>query len=296
MATIQGRRLLLSRGFRESLLLAACCLVLSSCASLMSSVTSQLAGDLSYTVLNSDDPETVRAGAPAYLLLVDALLRRDPDNAELLRIASSLNGAFAAAFVSEPKRAAQLADKSFDYAVRAWCIELETVCEVQTMPFMRFEEVVAAITIEQTPAAYSVGAAWTGWIQAHTDDWNAIAQLSRVKGLMERLIELDETHDLGGPHLYMGGLESLFPKSMGGRPEKSSMHFERALEISGGRNLTAKVIYAERYARLIFDRELHDRLLREVLAADPELEGVTLANRIAQSRAQQLLISGEDYF
>ena len=31
----------------------------------------------------------------------------------------------------------------------------------------------------------------------------------------------------------------------------------------------AKVIYAEQYAKLVFDKELHDRLLTEVVNADP---------------------------
>ena len=41
--------------------------------------------------------------------------------------------------------------------------------------------------------------------------------------------------------------------------------FERAIEISEGKTLMAKVIYARQYARLVFDQELHDRLLQEVL-------------------------------
>ncbi len=281
---------------RTRLLLLLVCLPLASCSGLLSSITSQLAGDLSATVLNSDDPETVRAGAPAYLLLVDSLLLRDAGNSDLLRIASSLNGAFAAAFVTEPERGILMADKAFDYAQRAWCLEAALACDLQKMPFDEFKALVAGLELEDTPAAYAVGTAWTGWIQAHTDDWNAIAQLSRVRGLMEKVIELNEEYDLGGPHLYMGGLDSLFPAAMGGRPEKARMHFERAVEISGGRNLTAKVIFAEHYARLVFDQELHDRLLREVLEADPRHEGATLANRIAQLRAKELLASGKDYF
>jgi hypothetical protein len=53
---------------------------------------------------------------------------------------------------------------------------------------------------------------------------------------------------------------------------------------------------AEFYARLVFDRELHDRLLGEVLAADPKAPGYTLMNTLAQQRANQLLASGKDYF
>jgi hypothetical protein len=58
----------------------------------------------------------------------------------------------------------------------------------------------------------------------------------------------------------------------------------------------AKVLLARRYARLVFDRELHDRLCREVIDADPEAAGLTLVNIVAQEEAKELLESSEDYF
>jgi hypothetical protein len=47
---------------------------------------------------------------------------------------------------------------------------------------------------------------------------------------------------------------------------------------------------------LVFDKELHDRLLNEVVAADPVIEGMTLTNKIAQERARELLAGSDDYF
>ena len=69
-----------------------------------------------------------------------------------------------------------------------------------------------------------------------------------------------------------------------------------ALGLSGGRNLMAKTLYAQYYARLVFDQELHDRLLHEVLAAPTDAPRLTLINTLAQQRAQALLDSGKDYF
>jgi hypothetical protein len=46
----------------------------------------------------------------------------------------------------------------------------------------------------------------------------------------------------------------------------------------------------------MFDRELHNRLLNEVLLAEPVVEGMTLTNLIAQERAKDLLASSKDYF
>ena len=58
----------------------------------------------------------------------------------------------------------------------------------------------------------------------------------------------------------------------------------------------SKVCCAEMYARLLFDRELHDRLLTEVLEADVKAPGFTLMNVVAKKQAKQLLLSGDDYF
>ena len=61
--------------------------------------------------------------------------------------------------------------------------------------------------------------------------------------------------------------------SWGARPEVAREHFERAIELSEGRDLSIKVEYARRYARLVFDQELHDRLLTDVLNAPAEAPG-----------------------
>ena len=66
------------------------CLLLSGCASLMSSAASGLADNLSAAVLNQNDPETVRDGAPAYLLLLDSFLEGSPDDPALLEAAAKL--------------------------------------------------------------------------------------------------------------------------------------------------------------------------------------------------------------
>jgi len=113
---------------------------------------------------------------------------------------------------------------------------------------------------------------------------------------MLRVVELDESTEDGGAHLYLGVLFTQRPASLGGKPEQAREHFERAIELSQGKNLMAKVYYARQYARLVFDRPLHDRLLGEVVAADPEAPGLTLSNTLAQQQARVLLADADDYF
>ena len=268
---------------------------LSGCAALIGKVTSGLATDLSDAILNSDDPAVIRDGAPAYLIMLDAL-GQDGSNPDLLRTSASLNSAYATAFVTDETRRRNFTDKALRLAQRAACIDVAWLCDARTLPFDDFEAQTATLKPGDVPAAYALATAWAGWIQAHSDDWNAVADLGRVKPLMARIMELDERYDHGGPRLYMGVFETLLPPALGGKPELGRDHFRRAIELTGGKHLLVKVFFAESYARLVFDRELHDGLLNDVLQADPHVEGLTLMNTIAQAQARDLLASADDYF
>jgi hypothetical protein len=145
-------------------------------------------------------------------------------------------------------------------------------------------------------ALYSLGGAWAAWIQAHSEDYAAIADIPKVEALLQRVVQLDASHDRGLPWVYLGVLTSLRPAAVGGKPEAGRAAFERAIAESGGRNLFAKTLFARYYARLVFDQELHDRLLGEVLAADARAPGFTLINTLAQQQARELLATSKDYF
>ena len=91
-------------------------------------------------------------------------------------------------------------------------------------------------------------------------------------------------------------LNTIRPPALGGNFDAGRNHYERAIQISQEQDLSIKVDYALYYARTLFDRELHDRLLREVLDADPVAPGLTLFNTIAQRQATTLLATADDYF
>ncbi len=268
----------------------------SGCASLVSSATSKMADNITLAIMNQDDPATVRDGAPAYLLMIDGLIEGDPENDDLLLAGARLYGSYAGAFTDDEERARRLADKALAYARRALCLELEPVCAATAEKLDRFEASLAASGSGQLELLYAYGSAWAGWIQANSSDWNAIADLSKVTALFEHCLRLDETHDGGGAHVYLGVLKSLLPASLGGKPELARAHFERALEISGEQNLMIRVLMAKHYARNVFDRELHDALLTRVTQANGEHAGYTLINSLAKIEAGQLLAEAEDFF
>ena len=271
-------------------------LLVSGCASLVRSATSQMADNITLAIQNQDDPETVRDGAPAYLLMIDGLIEGDPENVDLLLAGSKLYGSYAGAFVDDEPRARRLADKSLEYARRALCLDLDEVCEASALKLDQFEASLGAVTQRDLKVFYAYGVAWAGWVQANSDDWNAVADLAKVTALFERSVELDETFDNGGAHLYLGVIKSLLPAALGGKPEIARAHFERAREISGGENLMVNVLMARHYARIVYDQELHDQLLLEVQDARVDYNGLTLINTLAQRQAEQLLAESDDFF
>ena len=114
--------------------------------------------------------------------------------------------------------------------------------------------------------------------------------------MLQRVVTIDPKHEGGLPFVYLGVLNSLRPEAVGGKPEQGRAYFQQAIDASDGRNLYAKTLKAEFYARLVFNRELHDQLLKDVLAAEAKAPGYTLMNTLAQARAAQLLESGNDFF
>lgn len=282
--------------FSTFLIMLFSVLVLTGCSYFISSATRDMTTNLSQAVLNNNDLATVKAGGPAYLLMMDGLLYDDPDNESLLRQASNLYTAYTDVFVKDPARAKKMTDKALDYALRALCVRRTDTCLFRKTSFEKFEITLTTLKVGDVPDLFTVGSAWSAWIQTHRDDWNAVAEIPRVKAIMERVVQLDESYRDGAAYLYLGVLETLLPSALGGQPDMGRKNFERAIEISKDKNLMVKVLYARNYARLVFDKELYERLLNEVLKADPNVPGYTLSNTLAQQQARELLKSGEDYF
>jgi hypothetical protein len=277
-------------------LLACLAMGLCGCAALLSNAAADFADDLAHGITDADDLETVEAGGPAYLLMVDGLIHGNPQNTRLLRAGATLYSAYAGIYVADEQRAQKMTAKARSYALQAACSRRREWCDLAALDFEAFTRAIGAADKTDAPLLYDLGAAWAGWIQARQRDWDAIAQISRVEALMQRVVALDEGHQEGGAHLYLGVLATLLPPAMGGEPEKGRAHFERAIALSNGRNLMAKVSFAKHYGRLVFDRELHDRLLQEVLGASPKAPGQTLMNVLAQQQARELLDSADQYF
>lgn len=271
-------------------------LVSTGCSQIASNAKQEFVTDLATTISDYDDPDTIQQAVPAYMVLISSMIRSDPDNVDLLLSGSKLYSAYASVFVENKQRKRVLAQHAYDYASHAVCVKKPPACDANQRSYHEFELGLSQFGKKDAGLLFAYSSAWAGLIQSNSSDWNAVADLPRVKAALVRVIQLDETISNGDAHVYMGVLESLLPASMGGKTEQAKIHFEKAIAISKGSNLMAKVLYAEKYARLTFDRELHDKLLREVVAADVTNSSHRLIDVIAQQRAQKLLASSSEYF
>ena len=280
----------------KQLILLFMVLSITACGRVITNAKIEFSQDLSATILEFDDPETIKKGVPAYLILISSMIKGDPDNPDLLESGAKLYGAYASGFTDSNESKVALSNRAFSYASQAMCIRNAGFCDVKSISYFEYEKRLNTVGSSQVKPLFIFVSSWAGVIEANSSDWNAVAELPKVKAGILRVIDIDETVNNGNAHLYMAVMESLLPPTLGGKPELAKKHFDRAIEISNGENQMARVLYAEKYARMLFDRELHDKLLKQVVEADSGAQEQILINTLAKQRAAELLRSADDYF
>lgn len=281
--------------FRD-LFVAAQALALGACATLLSNAGASLADSISTAMLNQNDPEIVRDGAPAYLMMLDGLVEDAPDNPELLARAADLYAAYGVVFVDQPDRARKLTAKGRQYGQRALCAADSSACGIWDRPYEDFRSGLARLDRGDVAAMYTFAFSWLAYIRAHSDDWRAVARLPETRETLLRIKELAPEFRPAKVEHFLGVLNTFRPPALGGDFDAGRSHFERAVSLAGERDLSIKVDFARYYARTLYERELHDRLLNQVLEADAEQRGFVLLNTLAQEEARALLESADDYF
>lgn len=268
---------------------------LNACSYLVSSATEDFAERLKQTIMEHNDPATVAEALPAYLLMLEANANGDSPNEDMLLATANLYGAYLSLLPDDVIRKQRLSRKSLDFALQSMCLHKSDWCGVQQKSFDELQTLIAQTDNDDIDNLFGLASNWAAWIQANKTDWNAVAQLAQVKLILQRVLQLDDSYKQGSAHVYLAVMESLVPATLGGKPELAQQHFQRALQLAPD-NLMISVLYAKHYARMAFDRELHDNLLQTVLKTQAAAPGLTLINTLAQQQAQQLLDNANDYF
>ena len=244
------------------------------------------------------DPTIVRAGTPAYLMLVDGLIEAYPDNSKLLTAGCQAYTAYASSFVedTDPKNAAALYAKAKHYGFRA----LSKKRDFQQVVAGSVDEFVAFLkqyNKQDVPSLFWTASAWGKWISLNLDSVEALADMAMLEATMQRTLELDDSFYYGSPHLLMAVYLAARPDIIGGNINKAREHFDKAFSLGADKLLSAKVLFARYYAVRLRDRVLFAKTLQAVIDAPvdavPEL---TLANTLAKKKAREMLEKVDDYF
>lgn len=242
------------------------------------------------------DLELVCDGSSSYLLLLDSLLFENPDDIALLINTTKAYSAYVMVMpeCGRPERSAVLSEKSQKYGLR---LLREATGIRRTDSLDKLADKLEASDKDKVAALFWGAYGWAKWISFQQGAPAAVIDLPKVEMIMKRVVALDETFYNGGAHLFLGIYYTLKPAIYGGDPEASRSHFERALAISSNRFLPIQVAYANNYAKMVFDRQLHEKLLEEVLTFDlATAPALTLSNIVARRQAQKLLSEIDDYF
>ncbi len=258
------------------------------------------------------DPAFAEAAIPANVKLLEVLLARAPHDRKLNTLAAEYLGMYAYAFL-EPRVALlryedldaseRARARAGDFYLRARAHGLEALSHRH-----RFldsldgteEEVragVATLGKRDLPALFWTAFSWGNYTNLHLEDPEALADSLIVVEMMKRVVELDEGYYYAGAHLFFGAMLCRLPVSAGGDPEKARHHFERALALTKGRFLMARLFFARYYAVRVQDRALWDEQMRAIQEADldawPEER---LANTLAKEQAAFYQAHVDEFF
>jgi predicted anti-sigma-YlaC factor YlaD len=273
-------------------------------------VIDSLSGDGGSVFTGDDDPELIGEALPFSLKLYEILLTQSPEHTGLLYTTGMGFVMYANAFVQAPSdrlpdeeyklrnrmraRAKKLYIRGRDYLLDA--LEVRHPGFKEAALFGEVEELLSHADDEDIPFLYWCGAAWMGAISIDSFDAKLGITRNTAIALMDRAFDIDETWGDGTIHefyvSYYGGL----PEMLGGSEEKARFHFDRAIELSGGRKAGPYVSLATAVSVKNQDvgefRELLEKAL-EVEIDDPDSRLVTI---IMQEKARWLLDHVDDFF
>lgn len=256
--------------------------------------------------LTDDDPELIKEAFPFGLKTMEGLLEVTPKHKGLLLSAASGFTSYAYLLQQEADeidyddykaaqrlraRATKLYQRGRDYALRGLSLKNETFTE----DLLADPGATLATTGEKDISfLYWAGAAWAGALTADKNDTELIATLPIAGSLVVRVLELDETFDDGAGHEFMVSYEATRP---GGDLEKSRWHYQRALEISGGKRASLYLALAEGPSVQEQNLEEFKSLINAALSVDADaIPELRLVNTLAHQRAKMLMSRLPDLF
>jgi hypothetical protein len=131
-----------------------------------------------------------------------------------------------------------------------------------------------------------VGQAWVARVNMAKDDPAIVAELHVGEAIIERSVALDETAAYANGHAALG---SYHARTAMAELDAAKKHFDRAIQLTGGKALLPKFHLARSYYCMKGDKANYEATLREVVDAPDALPEQRLQNTIAKRRARRYL-------
>jgi predicted anti-sigma-YlaC factor YlaD len=278
----------------------------------MNKVAGMLTSSTGGTVFTGDnDPELVGDALPFAIKMYESLMISMPWHSGLKLRTGSLYIMYANAFLEMPAK--MLSDEEYEQEefllkrsknlyLRGRDILLEAL-ELKYPGFMtrlndrRYKEAAAMVRLEDIDFLYWGGAGWLGAFAIDPFDMDIGLTLPGADALMERVLKLDEFYGGSSIHEFYVTYYASLPDYMGGNMDKAREHFEKAIELSGGKSTSAYLAFATGICIKEQNVKEFKDLLEKVLELDPEADPQNrLLNILNQRKARWLLQHIEDFF
>jgi len=254
---------------------------------------------------------------PGGLKTIEGFHRTQPENPRLLKILAKGFCNYSSGFIedefelagiagnfAEQKYIATRAAKGFarcmNYGLKMLPSSYTKAIEGDEAKFL---ELVAKTKWEHRDALLWTGIGLAGSISYSKTDIAMVSHLTKAFAMLNKVVELDDKHNnkhlalRAMPHLALGTAYTARSEHVGGNPPLGQKHFLRAIELTGGKMLLAKVYYARGFARITGNRKMFRKLLLEVLKTNPAIwPQQRLANEIAFRRARRYLKLEKEWF
>jgi predicted anti-sigma-YlaC factor YlaD len=262
------------------------------------------------TFASDDDPELIKTALPFSLKLMESLLAESPKHQGLLLATANGFTSFSVAFVQQDADEAEKDDyarsESLKHRAKRLFLRARNYglrgLEVSHPGFTNAlranpESAVKVMTKKDVPLLYWTAAAWAKAISLSTDDPKLVGDLPMVEALIYRALALDESWNDGAIHGFLIVYEMTRSLPEAEREANARKHFDRAMELTQGRQAGPLVSYAEAVCVPKHDAKQFEALLQQALAIDADsYPDVRLVNLVMQRRARWLLTQKDELF
>jgi tetratricopeptide (TPR) repeat protein len=254
---------------------------------------------MSIATNQNPDFQTVRQAMPASLVQLDGFIEAAPDNRDLLLRAAEAYSGYAFLFVEDTDkwRAVKLHKKARDYALRA-LMQNDDIPDPLNCSNDDFCQGLKKLTQDDVRALFFSTSSWLSYLgMGWKFDQSIVNDRPKVVAMMDRMMELDDTFNLGAIHVMFGSYYSGRPETHGGDLELALSHFEKAFEISDSRFLPWYYLFAKYYCVQTQDRDRFVSTLTMIINAPEDLlPEKAFANAATKAKAKKLLNQVDVFF